>query len=87
MYSTKQVYYNQLKGVISEINNTPDFPSLVIVVGHDNKRNVNICFKKELLNEVIKDYKIGDFIAINFFVTSRFKHDRWYTMCNALSLL
>ena len=43
--------------------------------------------KRLALNEVIKDYKIGDFIAIKFFVTSRFKHDRWYTMCNALSLL
>ena len=84
MHQTKQVYYNQVKGEISEINNTNDFPSVVLTVGHDSKRNVNICFKKNLLNNFISKHKVGDSVAIKFFVSSRFKHGRWYTMVNAL---
>jgi len=87
MHETKQIYYNQVKGVICEINDTPEFPSIVIVVGHENKRHVNLCFKKELMKSVVDNYQIDDFINIKFFVSSRFKHDRWYTMCNGLEIL
>jgi len=87
MHDTKQVYFNQVKGVISEINDTLNFPSIVLEAGHENKRHINILFKPELIKEVIKNYKLGDYIAIKFFVSSRFKHDRWYTMVNALEIL
>lgn len=84
MHSTKQVYYNQVKGEISEINNTNDFPSVVLSVGHDSKRFVNICFKPQLIKALQEKHSVGDNVRISFFVSSRFKHGRWYTMVNAL---
>lgn len=86
MHNTKQIYYNQLRGKIVEVINTDNFPSIVIELGHDNKRSVNICFKRELFDELIATYKAGDFISVRFFVSSRFKHGRWYTMANALEI-
>lgn len=87
MHKTKQVYYNQVKGEISEINDAKDFPSVVLSVGHDNKRYVNLCFKPQLLSDLKDKFKIGDNISIRFFVSSRFKHGRWYTMANALEIV
>ena len=46
MHETKQVYFNQVKGVIIEVNNTTKFPSVVITAGHENKRSINISFNK-----------------------------------------
>ena len=87
MHETKQVYFNQVKGVIIEVNNTTKFPSVVITAGHENKRSINISFKPEVIKEVVKNYKLGDYIAVKFFVSSRFKHNRWYTMINALEVI
>ena len=87
MHETKQVYFNQIKGTIYEINNTPEFPSIVLTAGHEITRFVNISFKHDLIQEVLINYKIGDTISIKFFVSSRFKHKRWYTMINALEIM
>ena len=87
MNTTKQVYYNQVKGVISEINNTKDFPSVTIEVGHEVKRSINICCKIPLMQEIIENHKVNDKISIKFFVSSRFKHGRWYTMANGLEVI
>ena len=87
MHKTKQVYYNKVKGEISEINDADDFPSVVLSVGHENKRSVNLCLKPQLLNDLQSKFKIGDSISIKFFVSSRFKHGRWYTMANALEII
>ena len=87
MFETKQVYYNQVKGEITEINDVENFPSVVLSVGHDNKRFVNICTKPNMLSELKKKYNVGDKVSIKFFVSSRFKHGRWYTMANALEIV
>lgn len=84
---TKQVYYNQIKGEISEINNSENFPSIVLEVGHEVKRNVNISLKPNLLKVILKDYKLGDKICLKFFLSSRFKFGRWYTMANGLEVV
>lgn len=87
MHNTKQVYYNQVRGEIIEVIDTENFPSIVLEVGHENKRFVNICFKSEMLKKLLESYKLGDFVTIKFFVSSRFKHGRWYTMANALEII
>ena len=38
----KQIVYNQVRGVISEINFDPDYCSITLEVGHSNKRNITI---------------------------------------------
>jgi hypothetical protein len=87
MFETKQVYYNQVKGEIEEINNVENFPSVVLNVGHEIKRSVNLCFKADLMNDFVKKYRVGDKVSIKFFISSRHKHGRWYTMANALEII
>jgi hypothetical protein len=87
MHDTKQIYYNQVKGQISQILNIENFPSIVLQCGHDRKRDVNICFKPILMSEIVEKYEIGDNISIKFFISSRLKHGRWYTMCNGLEVI
>jgi len=86
LHETKQVYYNRIKGCLEQINDVTDFPSITIVVGHNKPRQINILCKRPKIDEINKDYKIGDLITITFFVSSRFKHNRWYTNVNCLSI-
>jgi hypothetical protein len=87
MHDTKQIYYNQIKGRISEILDVDNFPSVVIEVGHENKRFANIIVKKEMMKNIISNFKVGDIIAFRYFLSSRLKHGRWYTMANALEIV
>tara|TARA_R100000908_G_C3737508_1_gene134918 strand:- start:773 stop:1066 length:294 start_codon:yes stop_codon:yes gene_type:complete len=86
LHETKQVYYNRIKGCIEQINNVTDFPSVTILVGHKKPRHVNILCKPDKIQEIEKNYKTGDEITIMFFVSSRFKHNHWYTNVNCLSI-
>jgi hypothetical protein len=80
----KQIYYNQIKGRIIELNDAEKYCSITLEVGHENPRNVNLVLKKHQFDEIIKSYKDGDSITLRFFLSSRFKNGRWYTMANVL---
>tara|TARA_R110001592_G_scaffold123811_1_gene332172 strand:+ start:4698 stop:4970 length:273 start_codon:yes stop_codon:yes gene_type:complete len=86
IHKTDQVYYNKIKGSLSEINEADNFSSVTIDVGHENKRTVNVLCKKDKISIIKTNYKIGDEICIRFFVSSRFKHNRWYTNVNCLKI-
>lgn len=87
MNNTKQVYYNQIAGVIKEINDTENFPNLTISVGHQKIRDVNLVCKQEHMQTLKESFAVGDKIKLKFFVSSRFKHERWYTMANLLEII
>ena len=82
----KQTHFNQVKGVITEINRGEDFSNLTLILGHTNPRNINLCTKTYHFDEMIKRYAIGDKVVAQFYASSNFKNDRWYTTCNILSL-
>ena len=82
----KQVIFNQLRGVISEINVEPDYCSITLEVGHSNKRNVNLCAKAIYFEQMIQNFVIGDKVNVQFYISSNKKHNRWYTTANLLSL-
>ncbi len=82
----KQVYYNQVRGVINEMNDGDEFCNIIVVVGHENKRHISFFTKKEYYNNFMKDFIIGDKVAIKFYLTSRKKHDRWYTTASILEM-
>ena len=86
IHKTKQVYYNRIKGNIAEINDSKDFSSVTISVGHSSKRNVNVLCRQDKIDIIKNEYKIGEEICISFFVSSRFKHNRWYTNVNCLKI-
>lgn len=82
----KQIVFNQLRGVISEINREPDYCSITLEVGHSNLRNVNLCAKTIYFEQMIQSYKVGDKVNVQFYVSSNKKHNRWYTTANLLSV-
>lgn len=82
----KQLYFNQIKGKITELNDGQEYCSITLQVGHENPRMVNILAKKERFDEVSKEHNIGDFVLAYFYIVSRFKNSRWFTMANLLSM-
>ena len=83
----KQVYFNQIKGVICELNDGEKYCSITLEVGHENTRNVNLVLKKHQFDELCKTHKLKDKITLRFFLSSRFKNGRWYTMANVLGVV
>jgi hypothetical protein len=81
-----QINFNQLKGVLVEINNGSDFSNITIEVGHNNKRKVNLVAKNSYFEEFIKDKIIGDKVVVKYYLTSNLKHDRYYTTATILEL-
>jgi hypothetical protein len=83
----RQVYFNQIKGAIEELNPGEAFCSITLRVGHENTRLVNFTIKKPYFNELSKAKKIGDKVTVRFYLSSKYKNNRWYTMANVLDVL
>lgn len=82
----RQLFFNQIKGVIDEFNDGEIFCSLVLKVGHETTRPVNFVVKKPNFDIINKNYKLGDKVCVKFYITSKNKNGRWYTMANALEV-
>jgi hypothetical protein len=82
----KQLFFNQIKGYIHEINVDGDWCSVTLNVGHESVRFVNLSMKKVEYDKVKDNHKIGDKVFIRFYLTSRFKNERWYTVANILQI-
>lgn len=82
----KQIYYNQVKGVVTEINDGSQYCSITLDVGHENIRSVNLSMKKIQFNELCSGLNLGDKILAKFYVVSRKKDSRWYTSANILDV-
>lgn len=82
----KQVYYNFVKGVITELNDGERFCSVTLLVGHETKRYINLIVKKENFDWVISNFAIGNKISATFYLTSRNKMGKWYTMATIIDL-
>lgn len=82
----KQLYFNRVKGTISEIAISDEWCSLTLIVGHENTRLVNFCYKKDQHEKYIGNFKVGDKVGVRFFLTSRFKNGRWHTNANILQV-
>lgn len=82
----KQLFFNQIKGSVVEINIGDDWCSFTINVGHENTRLVNLSIKKTQFDSLDYKYKVGEKVLIKYFLTSRFKYGRWHTTANILSL-
>ena len=83
----KQIYYNQIKGEIKEINICEDYSSVTLVVGRENYRNVNLSCKTQFFKEMISKYSLGDKIVCHFYIASNKKNDRWFTTATLLSII
>lgn len=81
-----QLYFNQVKGEIIEINRDELFSNLTIKVGHQNSRLVNLVSKTPLFEQVMKNYKLGDFVVVKYYLSSKKKNDRYYTTATILDV-
>lgn len=82
----KQLNFNKIKGTLTELNDGERFCSITLIVGHENTRQVNLVCKKSEFEGIKSKFSIGDKLFVKFYLTSRFKNDRWYTMANTLSV-
>jgi len=87
----KQHNFNQIKGVITELNDGDKFCSLTLMVGHENPRPVNLVIKKLVFDSYKELHRVGDKVLVKFYLSSRNKpsHDekpRWGTMANVLQI-
>lgn len=80
-----QTTFNQIKGIINQLNDGDQFCSTTLTVGHEKPRDVNFIFKKAEYDKFIQSNKLGDKVTINFYVNSKFKNGRWYTGANVVS--
>jgi len=84
IYDTNQQFFNQVKGIITEMSCENNFCSITLKVGHSNSRMVNLSCKKDYFEKIVKDIKVDDKVICRFYVSSNEKHGRWY---NTISLL
>lgn len=83
----RQLNFNKIKGTLVEKNDGERFCSITLLVGHENTRQVNLICKQDFFQEYINSkYKVGDKLFVKFYLTSRHKNGRWYTMANILTL-
>lgn len=82
----KQMHFNQVKGIISELNDGERFCSLTLDVGHENVRQVNLVMKKPQFDVIKKSFALKDKVCVRYYITSRNKNSRWYTMANVLEV-
>lgn len=84
--SEKQMIFNQVKGVIEEINEGSDYCNITLKVGHENPRMVNLTMKRPQYDEMVTNHHLGEKVSCRFYISSRKKHDRWYTTASLLDI-
>lgn len=83
----KQAAFNQIKGKIVEINIEPEYCNVVLSVGHENVRLVNFSSKRHYFDKFKDRFSVGMKVSVRFYITSRKKHDRWYTAATLLDMI
>lgn len=81
-----QLYFNQIKGVVSEINIDDSFSNVVLTIGHVNTRIVSLVAKTPTFIALIENFAVGDKVVAKYYLTSNKKNDRYYTTATLLDL-
>lgn len=81
-----QSNFNQIKGIVHEVAEHDEFPSVTLEVGHNTRRFVNFYIKRSYYDTILDMLSIGSKIVVTYFLSSRSKHGRWYTMANVLRI-
>lgn len=87
----KQHNFNQIKGIITELNEGDKFCNITLNVGHENPRAVNLVIKKLVYEAFANKFQVGDKVLVKFYLSSRSKEStdgrpRWNTMANVLQI-
>jgi len=85
--NTIQGVFNEIKGELTELNKDSDWCNITLKVGHSNKRKVNLVCKRLFFDENLeKSFNLGDKVSVRFYISSRKKHDRYYTNATILAV-
>jgi hypothetical protein len=85
--SDKQIFFNQVKGVVEEILTDERFTTVALKVGHENHRNIALVSKNDYFDKFKDILILGQKVTIRFYISSRKKHDRWYTTATILDAI
>ena len=77
--------FNQVKGIITELNDGAEYCSVTMKLGHEKLREVNFSTKKPHFDTIITKFKIGDRVCCKYYLASN-KKDRWHTAAMLLSI-
>ena len=83
----KQVFFNQIKGTVNEILQEEKFSTISLSLGHENFRHAAFVYKTALFEKYKDSINLGDKVCIKFYLSSRKKHDRWYTTATVLEII
>lgn len=81
-----QLYFNQIRGEITEINIDELFSNVTLKVGHHNSRIVNLVSKTPIFENLIKPFKVGDYVLVKYYLSSNKKNNRYYTSATLLDI-
>lgn len=83
--NTRQQNFNQVRGVVSEINPGETFCNITLDLGHEKIRKANfVCRRVEFDNY---NAQMGERVSVTFFITSHKKGDEWRTTATILDLI
>jgi hypothetical protein len=84
----QQINFNQVRGVIDEIqkNYSSPYSSIIVSVGHERKRTICFSIATERLDEFSNLLSEGNLVIVKFYVASKFKNDKWFTNANVISI-
>lgn len=82
----KQIQFNKIKGVVQESNDGAEWCSFTLSVGHENPRLINLAIKKRDYDKLAGKFPVGTKVCAMFYLTSRYKNQRWYTTANILAM-
>lgn len=82
--SDKQIFFNQIRGVVEEILADERFTTVALKVGHENHRNIALVSKNDTFDKFRHIFSIDNKVLVKFYISSRKKHDRWYTTATIL---
>lgn len=81
-----QLYFNQIKGEIIEINFDETYSNLTLQVGHQNSRLVNLVAKTNSFHELLDNFQVGDKVIAKYYLSSKKKNGRYYTSATILDV-
>jgi hypothetical protein len=80
----KQLNFNQIKGIVTEINEGEIFSSITLNVGHETKRYINVVFKTTILDSIKSKVQIEDKVAVKYYLASYNNFSKWKTLAHLL---
>jgi hypothetical protein len=80
----KQFNFNQIKGIVTEINAGEIFSSITLTVGHETKRYINVVFKTTILESIKAKIQIEDKVAVKYYLASYNNFSKWKTLAHLL---